>query len=164
MNYGDTHITKFPREQKPVPVPVPRGSTMFFGGNLIHGSGPNRTKDRFRRTFIGHYIDEASDQVGEILSPGAEHGRGSGKRHRGARRRRSLRRRLAGRRALISWATEVSPTGAKAPILKAGATWIEVTFLPTRGMWRVPSSEDAHPRGGCARPLATGALRKGNSG
>jgi phytanoyl-CoA hydroxylase len=69
LNYGDTHITKFPREQKPVPVPVPRGATMFFSGNLIHGSGPNRTKDRFRRTFIGHYIDEASDQVAKFYHP-----------------------------------------------------------------------------------------------
>jgi ectoine hydroxylase-related dioxygenase (phytanoyl-CoA dioxygenase family) len=69
LNYGDTHITKFPRDQKPVPVPVPRGSTMFFGGNLIHGSGPNRTKDRWRRTFIGHYIDEASEQVATFYHP-----------------------------------------------------------------------------------------------
>ncbi len=69
MNYGDSHITKFPRDQKPIPVPVPRGSTMFFGGNLIHGSGPNRTKDRSRRTFIGHYIDEASEQVAKFYHP-----------------------------------------------------------------------------------------------
>lgn len=69
LNYGDSHITKFPREQKPVPVPVPRGSTMFFGGNLIHGSGPNRTKDRSRRTFIGHYIDEASVKVAKYYHP-----------------------------------------------------------------------------------------------
>jgi phytanoyl-CoA hydroxylase len=69
MNYGDSHITKFPRDQKPVPVPVPRGATMFFGGNLIHGSGPNRTKDRSRRTFIGHYIDEASEQVSSFYHP-----------------------------------------------------------------------------------------------
>jgi phytanoyl-CoA hydroxylase len=68
-NYGDTHITKFPREQKPVPVIVPRGSTMFFSGNLIHGSGPNRTKDKSRRTFIGHYIDEASDAVAKFYHP-----------------------------------------------------------------------------------------------
>jgi len=69
MNYGDSHITRFPREQKPVAVPVRRGETMFFSGNLIHGSGPNRTKDRFRRTFIGHYIDEASDQVARFYHP-----------------------------------------------------------------------------------------------
>ncbi len=69
MNYGDSHIGKFPRDQKPVPIPVPRGSTMFFSGNLIHGSGPNRTQDRSRRTFIGHYIDEASDQVSRFYHP-----------------------------------------------------------------------------------------------
>lgn len=68
-DYGDSHITTFPRDEKPVPVIVPRGSTMFFGGNLIHGSGPNRTKDRFRRTFIGHYIDEASEQVAKFYHP-----------------------------------------------------------------------------------------------
>ena len=69
MSYGDSHITKFPRDEKPVPVEVPRGSTMFFSGNLIHGSGPNRTKDRSRRTFIGHYIDEASAEVAHFYHP-----------------------------------------------------------------------------------------------
>jgi ectoine hydroxylase-related dioxygenase (phytanoyl-CoA dioxygenase family) len=68
-SYGDSHIKPFPRDAKPVPVEVPRGATMFFGGNLIHGSGPNRTADRSRRTFIGHYIDEASDQVAEFYHP-----------------------------------------------------------------------------------------------
>ena len=48
---------------------VERGQTMFFGGNLIHGSGPNRTGDRWRRTFIGHYIDEASGQVAKFYHP-----------------------------------------------------------------------------------------------
>ena len=69
LNYGDGHISKFPRGTKPIPVVVPRGSTMFFSGNLIHGSGPNRTKDRFRRSFIGHYIDEASVQVSQFYHP-----------------------------------------------------------------------------------------------
>ncbi len=69
LDYGDSHIHPFPRDLKPVPVRVPRGSTMFFGGNLIHGSGPNRTKDRSRRTFIGHYIDEASEHVARFYHP-----------------------------------------------------------------------------------------------
>lgn len=67
--YGDSHIRPFPREARPIPVPVPRGATMFFGGQLIHGSGPNRTTDRSRRTFIGHYIDEASEQVARFYHP-----------------------------------------------------------------------------------------------
>jgi hypothetical protein len=69
LNYGDTHITRFPRETKPVPVLVRRGQTMFFNGNLIHGSGPNRSKTRWRRTFIGHYIDEASEAVARFYHP-----------------------------------------------------------------------------------------------
>jgi phytanoyl-CoA hydroxylase len=69
MGYGDSHIKPFPRGVKPIPVEVPKGSTMFFDGNLIHGSGPNRTKDRFRRTFIGHYISEASEQVAKFYHP-----------------------------------------------------------------------------------------------
>lgn len=69
LGYGDSHIKPFPRDVKPIPVEVPKGATMFFGGNLIHGSGPNRTKDRFRRTFIGHYIDAASDQVAKFYHP-----------------------------------------------------------------------------------------------
>jgi len=69
LNYGDSHIGHFPRDQKPVAVRVARGSTMFFSGNLIHGSGPNKTEDRPRRTFIGHYIDHASQQVAKFYHP-----------------------------------------------------------------------------------------------
>jgi phytanoyl-CoA hydroxylase len=69
LEYGDTHINPFPRELRPIPIPVPRGSTMFFDGNLVHGSGPNRTKDRSRRTFIGHYISAASQTVGQHYHP-----------------------------------------------------------------------------------------------
>lgn len=69
LNYGDSHISKFPRDTTPIPVPVRRGQTMFFGGNLIHGSGPNRTKDRSRRTFIGHYVDEATESLAKFYHP-----------------------------------------------------------------------------------------------
>lgn len=68
-NYGDSHINPFPRDAKPVRVEVPRGSTMFFGGQLIHGSGPNRTPDRSRRTFIGHYVDEATTSLAKFYHP-----------------------------------------------------------------------------------------------
>lgn len=67
--YGDSHIRPFPRDMKPIPVEVPRGATLFFGGNLIHGSGPNRTQDRSRRTFIGHYIDAVSDEIAQFYHP-----------------------------------------------------------------------------------------------
>jgi phytanoyl-CoA hydroxylase len=68
MGYG-SHISPFPREFRPVPVPVKRGQTMFFGGQLIHGSGPNRHPTRSRRTFIGHYVDEASEELSKFYHP-----------------------------------------------------------------------------------------------
>ncbi|MCU0792711.1 MAG: phytanoyl-CoA dioxygenase family protein [Opitutaceae bacterium] len=68
-NYGDSHINPFPRDAKPIPVTVPRGSTMFFGGQLIHGSGPNRTATTSRRTFIGHYVDAATTSLSKFYHP-----------------------------------------------------------------------------------------------
>lgn len=68
-NYGDSHIHPFPRDVKPVPVPVLRGQTLFFSGNLIHGSGPNRSRTRSRRTFIGHYVDEATESIAKFYHP-----------------------------------------------------------------------------------------------
>ena len=32
------------------------GDVLFFNGQLVHGSYPNASKDRFRRALIGHYI------------------------------------------------------------------------------------------------------------
>jgi phytanoyl-CoA hydroxylase len=68
-SYGDSHINPFPRDAKPIPVAVPRGSTMFFGGQLIHGSGPNRTKETSRRTFIGHYVNETTESLSRYYHP-----------------------------------------------------------------------------------------------
>lgn len=69
LNYGDSHISQFPRDTKPVCVPVMRGQTMFFHGMLIHGSGPNRSTSRWRRTFIGHYCDEATASISKFYHP-----------------------------------------------------------------------------------------------
>jgi ectoine hydroxylase-related dioxygenase (phytanoyl-CoA dioxygenase family) len=37
-------------------VPLKAGDVLFFNGNMIHGSGPNLSKTRFRRAFICHYV------------------------------------------------------------------------------------------------------------
>jgi ectoine hydroxylase-related dioxygenase (phytanoyl-CoA dioxygenase family) len=68
-SYGDSHIRPFPRKYKPQPVPVMRGQTLFFGGHLIHGSGPNRSENRWRRTFIGHYVDEVTESIAKFYHP-----------------------------------------------------------------------------------------------
>jgi len=45
-----------PEGMHPVDVVMEPGDILFFHGKLIHGSGPNGSKDRFRRIIVGHYI------------------------------------------------------------------------------------------------------------
>ena len=52
-----------------VPVDLEPGDVLFFGGNVIHGSESNRTSDRFRRSFICHYIGESSQEVSRFYKP-----------------------------------------------------------------------------------------------
>ncbi|MCX4767046.1 phytanoyl-CoA dioxygenase family protein [Streptomyces sp. NBC_01275] len=61
----------FAREYVPVPpglasVPVDMapGDVLFFNGTLVHGSRPNRSADRFRRSFIGHYVGRSARRIG----------------------------------------------------------------------------------------------------
>jgi ectoine hydroxylase-related dioxygenase (phytanoyl-CoA dioxygenase family) len=50
-----SHFVPVPKGLKAQLVPMKAGDTLFFNGSLIHGSGPNRSKNRFRRSFICHY-------------------------------------------------------------------------------------------------------------
>ena len=63
------HVTRVPKGMKAVDVPMEPGDTLFFGGGLIHGSGPNRTKDRFRRSFIGHYAAGSLEKISKFYLP-----------------------------------------------------------------------------------------------
>ena len=46
------------------------GDTLFFGmAATIHGSGPNRSKDRFRRSFIGHYAAGSLEKISKFYLP-----------------------------------------------------------------------------------------------
>ncbi|WSQ07278.1 phytanoyl-CoA dioxygenase family protein [Streptomyces sp. NBC_01231] len=49
-----------------VPVDMRPGDVLFFNGSLVHGSQPNRTSDRFRRSFIGHYVGRSTERIGEF--------------------------------------------------------------------------------------------------
>ncbi|MEO6875980.1 MAG: phytanoyl-CoA dioxygenase family protein [Opitutaceae bacterium] len=51
-----SHFVPVPEGLKPQLVPMKAGDTLFFNGSIIHGSGPNRSKTRFRRSFISHYV------------------------------------------------------------------------------------------------------------
>lgn len=47
----------------PVPVDLDPGDVLFFNGSLVHGSGPNTTADRFRRSFICHYVGRSAERI-----------------------------------------------------------------------------------------------------
>lgn len=51
------------------PVVMNAGDVMFFNGQLIHGSYPNTTTDRFRRSLIGHYIVGEAEKVAVWYHP-----------------------------------------------------------------------------------------------
>jgi phytanoyl-CoA hydroxylase len=45
------------------------GDGLFFGGLMIHGSYANRTSDRFRRCFIGHYVGRSTESLAKFYHP-----------------------------------------------------------------------------------------------
>jgi phytanoyl-CoA hydroxylase len=56
-NESFTNVTvPMPPESEAVPMLMKAGDVLFFHGQLIHGSGPNRSQDRFRRSLIAHYV------------------------------------------------------------------------------------------------------------
>ena len=60
---------KLPKGLKVELVKMEPGDTLFFNGTLIHGSGPNRSKDRFRRSFICHYAPASSESISRWFNP-----------------------------------------------------------------------------------------------
>ena len=52
-----------------VPVVMKAGDVLFFNGQLVHGSFPNTSQDRFRRSLIGHYIVGDAQKVAEFYHP-----------------------------------------------------------------------------------------------
>lgn len=51
------------------PVVMAPGDVLFFNGSVIHGSLPNVTTDRFRRSLIGHYVTGDARQVAKFYKP-----------------------------------------------------------------------------------------------
>lgn len=45
------------------------GDVLFFHGSVVHGSLPNTTTDRFRRSLIFHYVPQASREVSRFYMP-----------------------------------------------------------------------------------------------
>ena len=62
-------LVPVPEGLQPVPVDLDAGDVLFFGGNLIHGSEPNRSGNRFRRSFICHYVGASSEEIARSYKP-----------------------------------------------------------------------------------------------
>lgn len=58
-----------PADMPVTPMCMHAGDVLFFNGSLVHGSFPNTTRDRFRRSLIGHYIEGDVEQVGAWYHP-----------------------------------------------------------------------------------------------
>lgn len=57
MNTLTKVVRKYP---DPIPVPMEPGDVLFFHGHILHRSYPNRTSDRFRRSYVCHYCNARS--------------------------------------------------------------------------------------------------------
>ena len=57
--------TELPKEANEVGLDMGEGDVLFFDGFTIHGSYPNETDDRFRRSFIVHYFAENTETLEE---------------------------------------------------------------------------------------------------
>jgi ectoine hydroxylase-related dioxygenase (phytanoyl-CoA dioxygenase family) len=58
----DSHndLTKIANRYDQVLVIAQPGDVVFFGGHILHRSKQNVTRDRFRRSFVGHYFNARS--------------------------------------------------------------------------------------------------------
>lgn len=45
------------------------GDVLFFHGSMVHGSNPNTSSERFRRSLIFHYIPQGSKEVARFYNP-----------------------------------------------------------------------------------------------
>ncbi len=58
-----------PPDAEAQPVVMEAGDVLFFNGSLIHGSYPNTSAYRFRRSLIGHYIAGEAQKVAPYYHP-----------------------------------------------------------------------------------------------
>lgn len=65
-----TDITvPLPDDSELVSILMEPGDVLFFNGSLVHGSGPNRSGDRFRRALIAHYVQGDAAEVARWYHP-----------------------------------------------------------------------------------------------
>lgn len=63
------HLVRPPKGLKEYPVDLDPGDVLFFNGSMIHGSPPNRSKARFRESFICHYVGISCKKIAQYYLP-----------------------------------------------------------------------------------------------
>ncbi|MCA9743202.1 MAG: phytanoyl-CoA dioxygenase family protein [Deferribacteres bacterium] len=58
-----------PENAETIPMVMQPGDVLFFNGMVIHGSFPNISSNRFRRSLIGHYISADATKVADYYHP-----------------------------------------------------------------------------------------------
>lgn len=64
-----TITVSIPEHLSVVQTDMRAGDMLIFHGSLVHGSKPNTSADRFRRSLILHYIPEGSREVAASYQP-----------------------------------------------------------------------------------------------
>jgi ectoine hydroxylase-related dioxygenase (phytanoyl-CoA dioxygenase family) len=68
QSFTDTAVTP-PNRYTEYLVRMKPGDVLYFHGHLIHGSRPNRSTERFRKSFICHYIPENTTSFNRGYEP-----------------------------------------------------------------------------------------------
>jgi hypothetical protein len=68
QSFTDVTVT-LPEGTPKVSMVMEPGDVLFFNGQLVHGSGPNHSHERFRRALIGHYIGGEAQEVARYYHP-----------------------------------------------------------------------------------------------
>jgi ectoine hydroxylase-related dioxygenase (phytanoyl-CoA dioxygenase family) len=61
--YFTTEHVEPPAGLRPRQLRLKAGDVLFFNGNVIHGSPPNTSRDRFRRSLICHYVPASTAEM-----------------------------------------------------------------------------------------------------
>ena len=64
-----SHEVDVPSGMATVPTDLAPGDALFFNGSLIHGSYPNTSTNRFRRSFICHYVPNSTREMAHYYYP-----------------------------------------------------------------------------------------------
>src|SRR6478735_7363254 len=68
QSFTSTEIA-LPEGLRAVQTELMAGDVLFFHGSMVHGSGPNRSVDRFRRSLIFHYVPVDSVEIARFYNP-----------------------------------------------------------------------------------------------